>query len=577
MILGIIEDVLRPLKKPREWKVLIVDHLGTRILSACCKMHELVNEGITVVENLSRVRQPLSKMESIYLITPTEESIDKIIADFSESSKPHYKCAHVFYTEACPDELFQKFSKSPAAKYVKTLKEINISFLPIESQVFSLDYPDILPNFYGSIAQSRTKCMERMAEQLATLCATLGEYPIVRYNRDHESVAEFTQMFQGKLDAYKADDPSMGDTPEKLKSQLVILDRGFDPVSPILHECYFQAMAYDLLPIENDVYRYATNSGPAQTEMEKKALLDESNELWVKLRHEHIAVVSQNVTTELKKFADTKRMAGKDRASMRDLSQMLKKMPQYQKELSRYSLYLHLAEDCMKRFKEKIDKLVRVEQDLATGTDADGERVKDPMKNIVPIMLDQDVSPLDKIRVILLLTFAKNGQSEENREKLIKHANIPTVDREIITKMSRLGVKIDDKDRSRRSKIERRDRSGQVTYQSSRWIPLITDVMQDAIDDKLDTKAFPFISGQQSTGVGIARPKKYGWGKDKSAENRTGPRLIIFVIGGMSYSEMRAAYEVSKAKKDWEVIIGSTHLLTPELFLNSLRNLDSNE
>lgn len=35
-----------------------------------------------------------------------------------------------------------------------------------------------------------------------------------------------------------------------------------------------------------------------------------------------------------------------------------------------------------------------------------------------------------------------------------------------------------DKDRSKRSKMERRDRSGQVTYQSSRWIPVITDVMQ---------------------------------------------------------------------------------------------------
>ena len=113
--------------------------------------------------------------------------------------------------------------------------------------------------------------------------------------------------------------------------------------------------------------------------------------------------------------------------------------------------------------------------------------------------------------------------------------------------------------------MRRKERTSENTYQMSRWTPVVKDIVEMAIEDKLDNNQFPFLGGQRQNSNRGAAPTsaRYGgWagGQKNQSAAKTSPRIIAFVAGGSTYSEMRAAYEVTSDKKNWEIVMGKSKL-----------------
>ncbi|EMP40093.1 Syntaxin-binding protein 3 [Chelonia mydas] len=452
-------------RKEEEWKIIILDDFTTKLLSSCGKMTDLLAEGITV----------------------------------------------------CPDILFNKM-KSSCSWAIRRCKEINVSFLPYESQVFTLDVPDAFFCCYCPTvekAKGKDAIMEAMAEQIVTLCATLDENPGVRYkSKPLDNASKLAELVEKKLENYyKIDERSQ--IKGKTHSQLLIIDRGFDPVSTVLHELTFQAMAYDLLPIENDTYK---------------------------------------------------------QLSLSNLAQLMKKMPHFRKQITKQVVHLNIAEDCMSKFKSNIEKLCKTEQALSG---SGGKRSNVALAAAFRFSLPGHSGPAGPPKVpthssclpgpggllyrvvcepmlyrvalypgrgvFISESEGDYGTTQENLDKLIQNVQIES-DSDMIKNWEYLGVPV---------------------------------VVSDAIENKLDSKEWPYFSqcpaAWNGSGAVSARQKSRTSYLD---DRKNGSKLIVFVIGGITYSEMRSAYEVSQAYKSCEVVIGSTHILTPRRLLDDVKTLN---
>lgn len=90
--------------------LLVLDQKNVRLISSYFKMIDLMEMGVTALEKLELKRKPFPKMQAMYLLTPTEATIDLLIQDFHKKKTPQYGTVHLFFSSKLPEHLFQKLA-----------------------------------------------------------------------------------------------------------------------------------------------------------------------------------------------------------------------------------------------------------------------------------------------------------------------------------------------------------------------------------------------------------------------------------------------------------------------------------
>ncbi|KAH8116520.1 Sec1-like protein [Phellopilus nigrolimitatus] len=632
---------------PLRWKTLVVDEHTQRILYNVLKRNDILEENVsTIFVTSDALYEPQPDQEAMYLLMPTTQNVERIVAEFS-AGRRQFKRVHLFFLDSLAEDLFALLTQSPAIPFLACVTELYLNFWPVEAQAFSVEAPAMFFSMFApprgeqKIKAARERLMEELrlaARHIANICIALNEFPYIRYytpghhpplgplapakvalpppppegsgrwrtnlargaqareyeHAENEYVARaLAFMVQAALEEYEKNNPEF---PKKERGRprgtLIVTDRSMDIVAPFLHEFTYQAMANDLLPIEDGVRYTHVHENRAKREERSEMLLNDEDPVWVDVRHLHMRETIDKLMGDFNKFLkEHTSFRGEAAASMDAMRDMIATLPQYQEQMAKFSLHLSMAQKCMSIFEmQNLTTLATIEQNCATGLTPEGKTPKTLVEEMVPLLASKDVHNMNKIRIIALYIQYREGVPEEDRRRLCQHARLKLAEIDAINSLAHMGVRITrgPADKDIRKKVKSRSTADEE-YDLSRYKPVLHAVLDDHVAGKLDAGVFPYVKDSplpasqttaratpppQTTSLRSTRPTWHKAPRPGAAPaGQVRQRLMVFVAGGMTYSEMRTAY-MRTAPLNRDIIIGSTHACTPEGFMDDLKVLE---
>ncbi|KAJ4727123.1 SNARE-interacting protein KEULE [Melia azedarach] len=626
----------------KSWKVLIMDKVTVKVMSHSCKMADITDQGVSLVEDLFRRRQPLPSMDAVYFIQPSKENVVMFLSDMS-GREPLYKKAYVFFSTPIPKELVNHIkSDSSVLPRIGALREMNLEYFPIDNQAFVTDHERALEELFSENVENSRKfdtCLNTMAKRVATVFASMKEFPYVRYRAAKASDASdttFRDLIPSKLAAaiwnclekYK----SIPNFPQTETCELLILDRTVDQIAPVIHEWTYDAMCHDLLDMDGNKYVLEVPSKTGGQPEKKEVLLEDHDPVWLELRHAHIADASERLHDKMTNFASKNKAAqiqqNRDGGEIttRDLQKIVQALPQYSEQVDKLSLHVEIAGKINRVIREiGLRELGQLEQDLVFG-DAGAKDVINFLRT------KQDINPRNKLRLLMIYACVYPEKFDGDKaSKLMQLARLSSEDMKVVNNMRMLAGSSDSKksstdgfslkfDGQKTKQAARKERPGEEeTWQLFKFYPIIEELIENLYKGELSKNEYSCMNNpspaaqeanqtssvrKKAAAAAAAAPEKKtpahsmrsrrtpSWAKPHNSDDgsssdsilkhasadlrKMGQRIFVFIIGGATRSELRSCYKLT-AKLRREVVLGSTSFDDPQEYVSKLKQVSGGE
>ncbi|KAF8477371.1 Sec1-like protein [Kalaharituber pfeilii] len=566
-------DAISNVQPQNTWRYVVADETSYKLMMNVLDIDRILSHKVTAVQQLEHKRPSVPKFEAVYFVAPEEFSVQCLISDYTRKV-PRYGRGHIYWISEPGENLRGMIRNSPAANYVDPRGMVlSIDFYPRESHLFTFREPSSFFTLYHPECRGVVRShLVELARKIVSVCVTLGEYPTVRYFRPPNLMHEarvlselLAKTVQEELDYYIQANPRFPPQSDKPKAVLFIVDRSMDLYAPFLHEFTYQAMAFDLLPIQDgDKVVYKTEVVENGKKEVKEMVISEDDKIWVDVRHQHMKDTIEKLMADFDRFLkENKNFVNSESAtSLNAIRDMVANLPQFQEMKEAYSLHLSMAQECMNLFdSRKLPDTASVEQTLATGLNENYQPPKNIADQLVRILDDPAIGHPDRLRLIIIYLLYKDGLLKGDVDKLLAHSQLGPMEKTIIENLTLLGARVykqlkDTSNRNTSQKKKQGQSNDTETYELSRFVTALKTMLEDHVKGTLDPNVFPFVKpelanpglgAQENTSQASLRSAKPTWAKTRLSVVEPKQRVIVFMAGGATYSESRACYEISKA------------------------------
>jgi hypothetical protein len=309
---------------------------------------------------------------------------------------------------------------------------------------------------------------------------------------------------------------------------LLIVSRGTDPVAPLLHQFTYEAFVRETLAPTEELLLDETDKSSLVV------LNYYEDELFRKLRFLEYQKLQDVIEPEIAPFRELEKQA-KEGESTQIRSEATKKLARENRRRCEAGNHYHILGKLSDLISGKpLVSVSEFEQSLATGSES-GKEFKPTVAKLSAAVMQTKLDPIDAARVMALFHI-RLGLPESDIDKLCTTIRIEQQHRRAIANVrTALGTPIPRKTEAMLVKD---------AFKTDKYIPLVSELVGNAVEGKLDAKFFevPAHTGRYQN-------------------------VVLFVVGGISFMELRWLDNTRARLKGTKLYVGSTTYLTPRAFL----------